>query len=97
VHRQDITRPGVDTTSFYADDATPAFVQCTGDGRALGTSGPALEGPIANTDPRRDPHFDLTAYRTQYYDGPGQAVGQAQRRDAWARTPLTTTAVAWTG
>jgi hypothetical protein len=99
VHRIDITEPGVTPTSFYADDSTPLpeFVQCTGDAKALATSGPSLQGGIANTDPRNDPHFDLTAHRTQYYDAPNQSLSDAQLRDAWVSTPLTTSATTWTG
>jgi hypothetical protein len=91
------TEPGIRPTSFYADDATPDFVQCTGDGQAIGTSGVALQQPLSNSDPRRDPHFDITDYRTQYYDGPSQPLAEAQRRDAWARNPLTAASVRWTG
>lgn len=101
VHRVVVTEPGVVQTSFYADDATPDFVQCTGDGRALATSGPALVGPFGNTDPRREDEFgelyEITSYRTQYYDGPGQDASDAQQRDAWVRTPLVTRSAAWTG
>jgi hypothetical protein len=87
--------------SFYVDDATPLpdFEQCTGDAKAIATSGPALIGPTGDSDPRlrggpgRD--FDLTSHRTQYYDGPNQDRAAAEQRNRWARSPLTVSAAAW--
>jgi hypothetical protein len=91
------TRPGVPLpviSSFYADDATPDFVQCTGDAKAIGTSGVAILPPgLLDSDPRDrggpGHDYDITATRTQYYDGPNQGVSAAVQRDTWARNPLT--------
>jgi hypothetical protein len=103
VHHSTVTDPPPPViTSFYADDATPDFVQCTGDGKAIGTSGVALSGPLGNTDPRRVEEFggqlyEVTFRRTAYYDPPGGTAADADQRDAWVRTPLTAAAVRWTG
>jgi hypothetical protein len=100
VHDVDVVPTGAGVplptiTSFYADDATPDFVQCTGDAKALATSGPAITGGLLDSDPRErggpGHDYDLTAYRTQYYDGPNQSAAAAQDRDAWARNPLAVT------
>jgi hypothetical protein len=101
VHELEIvpTRPGVPLpviTSFYADDATPDFVQCTGDAKAIATSGLSIVPPgVLDSDPRPrggpGHDYDFTARRTQFYDGPNQPVAAALERDAWARNPLTVT------
>jgi hypothetical protein len=100
------TRPGVTLPvvgSFYTDDATPlpSFVQCTGDSKAIATSGPALETGTPDSDPRdrggAGHDYDLTSYRTQYYDSPNQDLAAARQRDRWARQPLEVDLSAWTG
>lgn len=102
VQASTVTDPDLTVTSFYADDATPDFVQCTGDAKALGTSGVALTGPIGNTDPTRVDEFggelfEVTFRRTAFYDGPGGTAADADQRDRWVRTPLSTTSSRWTG
>lgn len=98
----DAPPPATDPVSFYVDDLTPDdvqsdeivwSVQCTGDEKALGTSGQVVEGGIENTDPTRDrrPLYSVTAERVQFYDGPKQGVAEAEQRDQWVREPLTVT------
>jgi hypothetical protein len=98
VHDFDSNLPNIQVTTFYADEGTPDWVQCTGDSQALGTSGGDISSPepLLNTDPRNDPHYDFTALRTQYYDAPNQTLADAQQRNAWARAPLETATVLWT-
>jgi hypothetical protein len=106
VHRIEMvpTRPGVTLPvvgSFYTDDATPlpGFVQCTGDSKAIATSGPALLTGTPDSDPRPrggDGHeADITAHRTQFYDAPNQDLSAARQRDRWARQPLEAELTAW--
>ncbi len=88
------------TTSYYLDDSTPSGgsqTQCTGDGFAYGSSGPWINQAIPCTDPRLGCTKFMNAFRTMYYEAPGETVAEAQALNAKASTPLAFTAQAWTG
>jgi hypothetical protein len=89
VHRVDTNVPGLGSTSYYLDDATPsggAETQCTGDGAAWGSSGPWINQSIPNTDPRSSPFNTLTDSRTLFFELPRKADGE--RRSAQVDAPL---------
>ena len=50
-HRYLAEQEGLTPTSYYADDAAPAFTPCAGDGSEYGASGPRFDQRILNTDP----------------------------------------------
>jgi hypothetical protein len=81
----------ITTTSYYEDDATPAYTQCTGDSEEYAQSGPWITSPIPNTDPLPGPAGFLTARRTVYYEEPGKSVPETQERYDQATTPLEVT------
>jgi hypothetical protein len=84
----------VTETSFYRDDA--GSTMCTGDDSAsYGASGAYVDGGIADTDPVNPVSGSLAGVRVLYFDAPGLTTAQAAQRGEWARTPLTTLAVAW--
>jgi hypothetical protein len=85
----DIASPTL--TSYYLDDVTPGSgeeTQCTGDGEAIGASGPRV-GPLPHTDAMYPPAAKFTGIRRIYFDEPGKANGPA--RAAQARSPLDVT------
>jgi hypothetical protein len=76
----DIT--GLNNTSYYLDDSTPAATgperQCTGDAQAFGESGPWLNSGLPNTDPGLGTFNSLTSTRTIYFEEPGKTNGAAR-------------------
>jgi hypothetical protein len=80
--------PGYAYTSYYSDDATPGFDQCTGDAFEYATSGLWIDGGIPNTDPRLELFYNLRSTRVVYYETPGQTVADAELRFDQATTPL---------
>jgi hypothetical protein len=85
VHTAETDIPGLTLTSYYLDDVTPGSgeeTQCTGDGEAIGASGPRLADPIPNTEPAFPPSSKVTGIRTIYYDEPGHADGPARAAQA---------------
>ena len=87
VHRIVSDIPELAPTSYYLDDSTPSVTQCTGDGAAIGTSGPWIDKPIPNTDPNATVDVStLRSTRTIYFEAPGQANGPA--REQQAKNPL---------
>jgi hypothetical protein len=79
---------GFSHTSYYADDATPADTQCTGDEFAYGSSGLWFDDIIPCTDPALGCTDILRGYRTLYFAEPGVSPAQAAAADLQARTPL---------
>jgi hypothetical protein len=77
-----------DPTSYYEDDATPFYPQCTGDAFEYGQSGLWIDSEIPNTDPHLPPFNSLLAKRTIYYDPPGRTAADAAVRASQALTPL---------
>jgi hypothetical protein len=89
VHSVDTDIANLSLSSYYLDDSTPdqpLEAQCTGDAAALGSSGPRVDEPIPNTDPRGIPLNFLTSRRTTYFEAPGEADGPA--REAQASSPF---------
>jgi hypothetical protein len=74
--------PSFTSTSYYLDDSTPTQDQCTGDAAAYGSSGPWINHPLPNTDPRSTPFNSLRLTRTIYYEQPGKANGAARAAQA---------------
>jgi hypothetical protein len=86
-HSIDTDIAGLATTSYYLDNSTPATTgpetQCTGDGRAIGASGPwSSAAAIPNTDPRTAGASKLNSFRTIYFEAPGKADGPARSAEA---------------
>jgi hypothetical protein len=84
----DIT--GMTLQSYYTDDTTPPFVQCTGDAFEYGASGTTIASAIPNTDPAASGTVNnLTATRWNVYVQPrdDDAIGW---RVANLTTPVTT-------
>lgn len=79
--------PNLQVSSYYDDDSSPSWAQCTGDGSAFAAAGPTT-GAVANTDPNRGPAQVLTTTRVLYVDAPGRTVADAEARNSWARSPL---------
>jgi hypothetical protein len=82
-------------TSYYDDDTTPSYTQCTGDAYEYGQSGLWITSAIPNTDPALGEFNTLTGTRIVYYEEPGQTVGDASARALQAVTPLDVTASAF--
>ena len=83
----DIPIGSIQRGSYYFDDVTPSWSQCTGDAFAYSASGPAT-GRLPNTDPLRGVANRLTIDQSFYFDGPGLTVADAESRAARARYPL---------
>jgi hypothetical protein len=67
---------GMAVQSYYTDDSTPPFTQCTGDAFEYGASGTAITSAIPNTDPTlAGTVFNLTATRWNVYVPTPQAAG----------------------
>jgi hypothetical protein len=75
-------------TSFYSDDQTPSYTQCTGDAYEYATSGPWVDQVMPNTDPYLGPHNNLTGLRVIYYEPPDQTTATAALRHSQATTAL---------
>jgi len=73
--------------SYYFDDASPSWNQCTGDAFAYAASGPATGG-MPNTDPLRGPANRYVATNTSYFDGPGLTTQNAIAQVKLAQNPL---------
>jgi hypothetical protein len=77
---------GLNSTSHYLDDSTPASTgpetQCTGDAQAFGESGPWVNSNLPNTDPRTAGFKSLASTRTIYFEEPGKANGAARATQA---------------
>jgi hypothetical protein len=85
--RRDTDMLKIVETSFYDDDTSPTWAQCTGDAFAYAASGPQTGG-LPNTDPLRGPANHLTNFRIAYFDAPGMTPVRAAARANEARNPL---------
>ncbi len=70
-------------TSFYSDESSPTWKQCSGDAFAYGVSGPRIDQPLPITDPMKGKEFrmdsfDLSLRRVTLYGPPDQEVSKAQ-------------------
>lgn len=81
--------PGFRSTSFYDDNTSPSWSQCTGDAFAYSASGPRT-GALPNTDPLRGPANALTSYSVLYLEAPGMTLAAAKRLAASGRSPVLT-------
>lgn len=68
----------LDNTFFYSDDVDSQYVQCTGDGSELATSGLWAIGPLPNTDPLTGANKHFTILRSHAFAGPGATVADAR-------------------
>ncbi len=76
-------------TSYYSDDISPLYTQCTGDAWEYAAGGLWIDQFIPNTDPTQSGDvFTLINTRTIYYDPPDQTVPDAELRNQQAGTPL---------
>ncbi len=79
-------------TSYYSDDLTPSYTQCTGDAWEYASSGLWVNTPIPNTDPILAPQYGyysiLTLRRIVFYEPPAQTVQTAALRYTQAGAPL---------
>ena len=87
-HKTDIPNWIAKQSSFYDDDATPSWTQCTGDAFAFATAGSYVSSGVPNTDPLRGPANSLTDAQTLYYEAPGVTTSLAAARAAAAASPL---------
>ena len=83
----DMAPPDVDT--FYLDDSTPPYDQCTGDAFAFGASGLQVSQLIPNTDPRFVPLARFRGRRVMVYRPPGATAADAGAVADRVATPLT--------
>jgi hypothetical protein len=80
---------GMAVQSYYTDDATPPFTQCTGDAFEYGASGTAITSAIPNTDPTLSGSVhNLTATRWNLYVRPQDDLS-VDWRVANLTTPVT--------
>lgn len=82
-------------TSWYEDDATPATTQCTGDGAAIGQTGPRVTAGLDCTDPGMSCTGMLTHRRSLVYRAPGVTATGAATIANQAATALATSATSW--
>ncbi len=84
--------PNANFGNYYLDHATPSGAletQCGGDGKSIGASGFGILGPTTpNTDPRHDPHNDLTVKRTRYFGPPSDGAAEGARYAERVSEPL---------
>lgn len=83
----------LDVGSWYEDDAASPTTQCTGDGDALGASGPRIEGTIPCTDVGCADR--LRTVRRLLFQPPGVTPAAAASRATAAATPLAATVRPW--
>jgi len=79
-------------TSYYDDDTSPTYTQCTGDAFEYGQSGVWITSAIPNTDPMGGEFASLTGSRIIYYEEPYKTAQDAAVRSLQALTPLEVTA-----
>jgi hypothetical protein len=88
--------PGFDYSSYYCDDSSPPYTQCTGDALEYGASGFWEEDPIPNTDPGiTGGHNIFEVVRVIAYGGPGKGVAFAQSCATDAQNPLEVSAASY--
>ena len=85
-HSIETDDPPFPYTSYYSDDITPGYTQCTGDAYEYATSGIWRTSSLPNTDPSLGSYQKLSFHRIVYYEAPGQAVDTAIRRHQQATT-----------
>lgn len=95
VHTWDTDLAAGKFSSFYRDLASPPSGQtpCQGDAGFYGASGPVVNGSIADTNEPANgtaPANRLSATRTMFFDGPGDANGALRRQQV--ASPLAATA-----
>ncbi len=82
VHRMVTDQPGLGSSSFYDDEASPEINQCTGDASLYGASGPWIQDPIGNTDPEKELEFGhlykVEITRSLAFGPPSQGIGFAE-------------------
>jgi hypothetical protein len=88
--------PGFDYSSYYCDDSSPPYTQCTGDDYEYGASGFWEEDAIPNTDPGVSGGYNVfEAVRIIAYAGPTQGVTFAQACAAEAENPFVVSALSY--
>ena len=94
-HRYIAEQAGLNPTSYYADEAAPAFTPCAGDGSEYGASGPWFDQPVLNTDPALEQQvgelYRFELIRTLAYGPPDQPTGFAENLAGEIAAPLEVT------
>jgi hypothetical protein len=80
--------PPPSQTNFYEDNATNPTIQCTGDAKALGSSGQRVTSGIPNTDPHVGPASILQSTGTLFFEAAGRSTADAQRHADQVAAPL---------
>jgi hypothetical protein len=75
-------------TNFYEDNATNPSTQCTGDAKALGSSGQRVSSGLPNTDPHNGPAFNLQSTGIMFFEAAGRSTADAQRHADQVAAPL---------
>lgn len=75
-------------SSFYLDDATPAYQQCWGDTHAFGQFGYRSTADMPNTDPALGTADTLRATTTEILGRPGVGPGRAAKLAGQIDAPL---------
>jgi hypothetical protein len=83
--------PAPSTELYYEDNDVNPITQCTGDAKALGSSGFWINGTLPNTDPHLGPASNLRGTRTMFYETPGRSRSDAQRHADRVAVPLVAT------
>ncbi len=76
---------------YYEDDASPSYIQCTGDAFEFAQSGAWINHAIPNTDPLLGTFNHLVTTRVLYFEGPGKTAADALQRSLQAGTSPTVT------
>jgi hypothetical protein len=87
--------PAPTVGSYYDDDITPTYTQCTGDSWEYGQSGLWISSSLPDTDPINGASSYLTGRRIVYYEEPFKTTADAATRAAQVATRLVVTASAY--
>ena len=90
-HVVEVDIPNFYYTSYYLDNMDTFVTQCTGDDWAYGSSGIWIDQLIPNTDPLLGAHYNFSALRSTFVQGPDQNVTLAQQRYDQVVQPLMAT------
>lgn len=92
-HRFETNITSLVPTSYYGDDVTPSYKQCTGDKFEYGASGLWIDQSIPNTDPvfQPPPYYLFEVTRTMAYDEPNATTTDAALHHQQVSTPLSVT------
>lgn len=101
VTRVNADAPDLNFSTYYDDDSTPEFTQCTGDAFSYGASGlmikhASLAGNMENSDPwlstPSNPPRNFSVDRVTYVSAPGAGGAQGIGKSDLVTNPMTTIA-----